>query len=68
LIFGLRKRSGVSIPELEKTYGFNFNQRYGRTLERYFDENLMTLENNQLRLQPEAIPVSNEILAVFLND
>ena len=67
-IFGLRKREGLSIPALEATYGFNFQERYGRRLQRFFDLEMLSLDNHRLTLTEAAIPVSNEILAVFLED
>lgn len=67
-ILGLRKREGVFIPALEEQYGFRFIQRYGKALERYFENGYLSLENGVLRLQLKAIPVSNEILALFIDE
>ncbi len=65
-IFGLRKRSGVSIAVLEARYGFDFNTTYAKRLSRYFETGLLIRDRDTLRLSPEAIPVSNTILADFL--
>lgn len=66
LIFGLRLRKGISIPELEARYKFNFTERYGNALHRYFEADYLSLENGILKLSPKGIPVSNEILASFI--
>jgi oxygen-independent coproporphyrinogen III oxidase len=68
-IFGLRKREGVAVPELEAQYRFDFNQRYGKALARFFEDDFLTLDTaGTLALAPKAIPVSNEILAAFIGE
>lgn len=65
-IFGLRKRDGVVIAQLEQEYGFRFQEKYAPALGRYMEAGFLTLEDGVLQLSPEAIPVSNEILAAFI--
>lgn len=67
LIFGLRKTEGISIEALERRYQIDFHQRYGHVLQRYSPLYLRE-EAGWLRLTEQAIPVSNMILAEFLED
>lgn len=67
LIFGLRKTAGVSVTEIERTYQIDFRQCYGDALARFLDAGLLKWEGDTLCLTRDAIPISNEILAVFLN-
>lgn len=67
LIFGLRKREGVSIPHLERQFRFDFNQRYGKAIQRFVDAGyLIRSASGMLTLDRKAIPVSNEILTAFI--
>ncbi len=67
LIFGLRKRKGVHITELEMRHQINFHERYGHILKKYEAENCFHLKDGYLRLNLSAIPVSNALLAEFLD-
>jgi oxygen-independent coproporphyrinogen III oxidase len=68
LIFGLRKRVGVSIPVLERQYGFSFQTQFKDWLEKYQPNGWICWDENsgQLALSSKAIPVSNTILGDLL--
>jgi oxygen-independent coproporphyrinogen-3 oxidase len=67
IIFGLRKAEGIHIPALEREHGIDFGKRYWRIMEKYRGDFLEILENNRLVLTERAIPLSNTILAEFLD-
>ncbi len=67
LIFGLRKRKGVNIAELEALYQIDFYKHYGKILAKYEPEGFFKIEGGQLQLSLSAIPVSNSLLAEFMN-
>ncbi len=64
IIFGLRKTDGIDVKALGKRHGFEFMERYGWILAKYPDHLLM--DRGRLRLDRRAIPVSNAILAEFI--
>lgn len=70
LIFGLRKRVGVRIPDLEHQYGFSFQTRFQDWLEKYQPDGWIEWDKltGQLSLSSKAIPVSNTILSDLLID
>jgi oxygen-independent coproporphyrinogen-3 oxidase len=65
LIFGLRKAEGVNIADVESDFGISFGQRYGHILEKYRGD-FLEIQGDYLRFLESAIPVSNAILAEFL--
>jgi oxygen-independent coproporphyrinogen III oxidase len=66
LIFGLRMAKGVHIPTVEATFGIDFRKEYGQALLKHMDTGYLEWENNWLKLPVKAIPVSNTILAEFI--
>lgn len=66
IIFGLRKAEGISISELEARYGIDFRRQYAPVLQRFAPDYLIE-EGDRLYLSDRAIPLSNAILAEFLN-
>jgi len=66
IIFGLRKAEGIHIPSLEAEFGLDFRQKYHHILQRYHD--YFQWNDPYLQLTEAAIPLSNIILAEFLND
>lgn len=65
IIFGLRKTAGIDVRALEKRFGINFMARYGWILSKYPE--FLLMNKNRLRLARQAIPVSNTILAEFID-
>ncbi|HEY9685707.1 MAG TPA: radical SAM family heme chaperone HemW [Coleofasciculaceae cyanobacterium] len=65
IIFGLRKAEGIDIPALERQYNIDFRSRYAGILAKYMPEFLI-LKGEHLMLNEQAIPLSNTILAEFL--
>jgi oxygen-independent coproporphyrinogen-3 oxidase len=66
LIFGLRKATGIHVPSLEAEFGIDFRQRYGEILSR-FAPNYLSWAGEHLQLTEAAIPLSNTILAEFMD-
>ncbi len=66
IIFGLRKAEGIRISALEAAYGIDFQARYGHIVRRFSPDYLRQIED-RLVLTDRAIPLSNAILAEFLN-
>jgi len=66
IIFGLRKAEGIQIPALESEFGIDFRARYGHILRKYEGEYLIW-QGETLQLSEQAIPLSNSILAEFLD-
>lgn len=66
LIFGLRLKQGISISALEKAHGIDFRKQFGGVVNKYTMDDLMQWDGDNLRLTPQAVPVSNMILADFL--
>jgi oxygen-independent coproporphyrinogen-3 oxidase len=66
IIFGLRKAEGIHIPSLEAEFGFDFRQRYHSILKKYTGA-FLHWNREHLHLTEAAIPLSNSILAEFMN-
>lgn len=66
IIFGLRKAEGIDVPALERQYGVSFQDRYGAVLAKYWPE-FLRFDGERLVLDERAIPLSNGILAEFLD-
>lgn len=66
IIFGLRKAEGIDILALEAEFGIDFRQRYAPVLHKFEGDYLMW-QGNRLTLAERAIPLSNAILAEFLD-
>ena len=66
IIFGLRKAEGIHIPALESEFGIDFKARYSHILRKYEGDYLIW-RGEALQLSERAIPLSNSILAEFLD-
>lgn len=66
IIFGLRKAEGIDVASLERLHGIDFRQRYADVLSR-FEGEFLRFEGDRLVLLEGGIPLSNTILAEFLN-
>jgi len=65
IIFGLRKAQGIHIPSLEKEFGIDFRQRYQNILQKY-SPTFLQEQDEYLQLTLQAIPISNTLLAEFM--
>lgn len=66
IIFGLRKAKGIHIPTLEREFSINFRQRYAHVLTQ-FENDYLIWRGEYLALTEHAIPLSNAILAEFMD-
>lgn len=66
IIFGLRKAEGINIPALEREFQMDFRQRYAEVLTK-FEGDYLIWRGDYLTLVERAIPLSNAILAEFLD-
>ena len=62
LIFGLRKREGVEIPEFEKRYGVAAVSLFPDDAHEFLEAGLLEIRGKYLRLTLSGMLVSNEIL------
>lgn len=67
IIFGMRKAVGVDFKALEREFGIDFRKKYAPVLKKY-EGKYIEFEGERLVLKETAIPVSNAILAEFLNE
>jgi oxygen-independent coproporphyrinogen III oxidase len=65
IIFGLRKTEGLDISALESEFGIDFHQKYSAVLKKY-EGAFLVFDHERLKLTEQAIPVSNAILADFM--
>jgi oxygen-independent coproporphyrinogen-3 oxidase len=66
IIFGLRKAEGIHIPALEREFQMDFRRRYAEVLTK-FEGDYLIWRDDYLTLAERAIPLSNAILAEFLD-
>lgn len=65
LIFGLRKIKGVNINELNDRFKVDIIEKYSE-LKKFFDLQLIEIDNGYLRLTKEGILLGNQIFEVFI--
>ena len=66
MIFGLRKRKGISISQFKKEYGITVREIYGEVIDRYSSMGFLQVEDDFLKLTDAGINVSNRIFEDFL--
>lgn len=66
MIFGLRKRKGISISQFKKEYGISVREIYGEVIDRYSSIGFLQVEDDFLKLTDAGINVSNRIFEDFL--
>lgn len=66
MIFGLRKRKGISISQFKKEYGISVREIYGEVIDRYSSMGFLQVEDDVLKLTDAGIDVSNWIFEDFL--
>lgn len=65
IIFGLRKAEGIDLAALNAEFGIDFQKRYETILKKYSPD-FLRLSGDRLTLPESAIPLSNAVLAEFL--
>jgi oxygen-independent coproporphyrinogen-3 oxidase len=63
VIMGLRMVAGVSIGLLEKRFGIKPENYYGETLQTLFDQELVEIKGNRLRLTERGLLLANRVMA-----
>ncbi len=67
IFLALRLKEGINIPNLNKKYSINFEEKYKNTIKKYSQENLLKIENNHCKLTENGILLSNEIMSEFID-
>lgn len=68
MFLGLRKSEGVSKSDFSKRFGVSMDDVYGGQLNKLLREDLITTEEDRVRLSDYGIDISNRVLAEFLFD
>ncbi len=78
LFMGLRLVEGIDLDAVERRYGVDAWQRFGRRLAPFVEAGLLVLERTsradpgsgrgRLRLTPKGLLLSNEVMAVFIDE
>jgi oxygen-independent coproporphyrinogen-3 oxidase len=66
LVIGLRRLQGVDRTQFESQTGFDLLSLVGSDLNRFVDQQLLTWDNERLRLTREGLMVSDSIWPYFL--
>jgi oxygen-independent coproporphyrinogen III oxidase len=64
IFLGLRKANGIDLVEFEKKFETNFTRKYGHIIHKF--QNLLEVNNETIKLKPEAYFISNEIFVEFM--
>jgi len=66
VIMGMRMRSGVSISLLENRFGMEPGKYYGDTLKALFEQDLVEIRRNRLRLTASGVLLANQVMALLV--
>lgn len=66
IMLGLRLNRGLYIPEINQTYGIDFEARYQEAIQKNLTEGLIHIYENTLRLTPLGRDVANRVFVSFL--
>jgi oxygen-independent coproporphyrinogen III oxidase len=66
LFTGLRLASGLDEDAMARRYGVDIWQQYGRDLEPFLENGLLTRQDRRLRLSRRGMLLANEVMAVFV--
>lgn len=67
LFLGLRRRGGVSLPELDAEFAADVAERYNGTIQEFVQAGWMEQHSGRLRLTDRGLLFSNEVFAGFLS-
>ena len=67
MIFGLRLLEGIDAAIFADRYGYRPQDRWGDEIDNAVKRGWLTVEREHIRLTPKAIPVSNELFVLFLD-
>ena len=66
LFLGLRRRGGISLPELDTEFAADVAARYNGTIQEFLDAGWVERNGGRLRLTDRGILFSNEVFAGFI--
>jgi oxygen-independent coproporphyrinogen-3 oxidase len=66
LFTGLRLTRGLSEDAIARRYGVDLWQQYGRDLEPFLENGLLTRQDRRIRLTRRGMLLANEVMAVFV--
>lgn len=66
MIMGLRLLEGVSRQELRARYGLDPVSYYGDTLDRFFEQGMIAMDEERLWLTGKALPVAHQVLSALV--
>lgn len=64
IFLGLRKASGLDLEEFENKFETDFTKKYDRVIHKF--RNLLEINDEIIKLKPEAYFISNEIFSEFM--
>ncbi len=67
MIYGLRLIKGVSIDRFINRFGYSPRDRWQEAIDKFERQNLLEQKEEYLRLTPQALLISNEVLQYFLD-
>lgn len=66
MFLGLRMTRGVSIPGFQKKFGVSMDAVYGKRIEHFVREKLLTIRENRVCLTEKGMDLANTVMAEFL--
>ena len=66
IFLSLRKTEGMNLKEFKLKFKMDFLKKYQKSVVKFQQQNLLEIENDFIRLTPDAYFVSNEIFAEFM--
>ena len=66
LFTGLRLVEGVDLAAVQRRFGVDVMDRFGSNLEPFFEEGLLQLEADRLRLTRRGMLLAHEVMAIFV--
>ena len=66
MFLGLRMTEGVSKTDFREAFGTDIDSVYGKVLQKLESQELLIIEEDNIRLTERGIDISNQVLANFL--
>lgn len=66
IITGLRKTQGICIDEFNTRFKTEFHQKYQRQVSKLTNQNLIIVDDNNIKINPKSYFISNEVLCEFI--
>ncbi len=67
MIFGLRLKKGIDVKQFTQRFGYSPFDRWKSIIEKHLHYNRLELDDGKLCISQEALVISNEVLADFLD-